>query len=279
MNLGHGYKGYNCFVQLPACVIFTKLPESKFRSRWRGIKQSDDQESWTLTWPSNTRKVIITDYIPEKDTNLEDDQIFIVCLHKWALVINGQSESLKVLKLYTNGNTHITNVCANVTKVDLQYSKLHLQAKWLNSLLLNVPNCTELNMESCGLSAEDIIHLCEETKGRDLNSEILNLENNDAITEGTDALVRFVRQCPRLREIILTSQEIPEEEKSTQDDIIESVMNIVLLVDAIKKVVELCEFYLYLDDVNIFSHEPLYAGLADILEKELKVSGSSIRLE
>ena len=59
-------------------------------------------------------------------------------------------------------------------------------------------------MKSCGLSSEDIKHLCEETKGLDLNIEILNLENNDVITEGPDALVRFVRRCPRLREIYLT---------------------------------------------------------------------------
>ena len=59
-------------------------------------------------------------------------------------------------------------------------------------------------MKSCGLSAEDIKHLCEQTKGGDLNIEILNLENNDVITGGPDALVRFVRQCPHLRKLCLT---------------------------------------------------------------------------
>ena len=91
-----------------------------------------------------------------------------------------------------------------MTKVELTDSKLHSQVKWLNSLLLNVPNCTELNMKSCGLSAEDIKHLCEQTKGRDSNIEILNLENNDdVITEGPDELVRFVTLCPHLRKLYL----------------------------------------------------------------------------
>ena len=204
--LGPDDDGDNCFVQLPACIIATNLSESTFRTRWRGIKQSDDQKSWILTWPSDTKKVIIADHFPDDKTVLYpgDDWICIFYLHRWPLIINGESKSINIIQLLTNGNTHITNVCKNVTKVDLQYSKLHLQTKWLNSLLLNVPNCTELNMKSCGLSAEDIKHLCEETKGHDLNIEILNLENNDVITEGPDALVRFVRQCPRLRELYLT---------------------------------------------------------------------------
>ena len=231
--------GANWFVQLPACMIYTKLSESTFRSRWRGIKQSDDQKSWILTWPSDAKKVIIADHFPDVDEgsrNPGDDGISIFYLHRWPLLVN--DENINNIQLKTNGNTHITNVCKNVTKVDLQYSKLHLQAKWLNNLLLNVPNCTELNMKSCGLSSEDIKHLCEQTKGRDLNTEILNLENNDVITEGPDALVRFVRQCPRLREIIMTSHKIAEEYISTQDGIINSVMNIVLLVDGIKNVVK-----------------------------------------
>ena len=204
--------GYNFFVQLPACMIVTELSESTFRSSWRGIKQSDDQKSWILTWPSDTKKVIIDDHIPDDNADREpgDDGIYISYLHKWPLIINGESKSINTIWLTTNGNTHITNVCKNVTKVDLQYSKLHSQAKWLNNLLLNVPNCTELRMKSCGLSAEDIKHLCEETKGRDLNIEILNLENNDVITEGPDDLVRFVRQCPRLRELYLTARNITE---------------------------------------------------------------------
>ena len=208
--LGPCDDGYNCFVQLPACIIVTKLSESTFRSRWRGIKQSDDQKSWILTWPSDTKKVIITDYIPEVDTNPEDDQIYVLCLHKWALFINGQSESVNEFKLFTNGKSHIANVCTNLTKVDLEYSSLHSQAKWMNSLLLNVPNCKELNMKLCGLSGEDIKHLNEETKGRDFNIEILNLENNDVLTVGPDALVKFVGRCPRLRELYLTARNMTE---------------------------------------------------------------------
>ena len=65
-------------------------------------------------------------------------------------------------------------------------------------------------MKSCGLSDEDIKHLCEETKGRVLNTEILNLENNNVITEGPDDLVRFVRQCPRLRKLYLKSDNMTE---------------------------------------------------------------------
>ena len=270
----------NWFVQLPACLIAIELSESMFRSRWRGIKQSDDQKSWILTWPSGTKKVIIADHSPDEAArDPGDDWIYILYLHRWPLLINGESKSINTIWLITNGNTHITNVCKNVTKVHLQYSKLHLQAKWLNSLLLNVPNCTELNMKSCGLSSEDIKHLCEEAKGHDLNIEILNLENNDVITEGPDSLVRFVRQCPHLREITLTSETIAEEHDATQDDIIKRVMNIVLLVDETRKVVDHREFYLYLDEINIFSQEPLYAGLADILEKQLKISGSSVPLQ
>ena len=277
--LGPDDNGDNCFVQLPACMIDTKLSESMFRSRWRGIKQSDDKKSWILTWPSDTKKVIIEDHIYKAAWDPGDDWIYIYYLHRWPLLINGESKSINTIQLTTNGNTHITNVCRNVTKVDLTGSKLHLQAKWLNKLLLNVPNCTELNMKSCGLSDEDINHLCEETKGGDLNTEILNLENNDVITEGPDDLVRLVRQCPRLREITLTSEQIAEEDDATQDDIIKRVMNIVSLVDKIKKVVGRREFYLYLDEINIFSQEPLYAGLADIFGKELKVSGSSVPLQ
>ena len=235
------YLENNCFVQLPACMIDTKLSESTFRSRWRGIKQSDDQKSWILTWPSDTKKIIIEDFITGDDddvNNLEEDEILIASIHRFPLFINGESGSLSRMRLITKGNIHIINVCKNVTMVNLSGSKLHSQAKWLNSLLLNVPNCTELNMKSCGLSAKDIKHLCEETKGRDLKIEILNLENNDFVTEGTDALVRFVRQCPRLREIFLTSHKVAEEYISTQVGIINNVMNIVLLVDGIKKVVK-----------------------------------------
>ena len=205
--LGPENNGYNCFEQLPACMIYTKLSESTFRSRWRGIKQSDDQKSWILTWPSGTKNIIIIDHLSvgKIDVHPGDDGIYIWYLHKWPLLINGEYKGKNTIKLITNGNTHITKVCENVTKVDLQYSKLHLQTKWINNLLFKVPNCTELNMKSCGLSAEDIKHLCEETKGRDLNIEILNLQNNDVITEGADVLVRFVRQCPRLRKLYLTS--------------------------------------------------------------------------
>ena len=202
--------GYNCFVQLPACVIYTELSESTFRSRWRGIKQSDDQKSWILTWPSDTKKVIVEDHISENGVHwdLGEDVIYVYYLHRWPLIINGESKSINIIQLKTNGNTHMTNVCKNVTEIDLQYSKLHLQAKWMNNLLLNVPNITKLNMKSCGLSAEDFKHLCEETKGRDLNTEVLNLENNDVIKEGPDALVRFVRQFPHLRKLYLASEQM-----------------------------------------------------------------------
>ena len=127
------------FVQLPACVVGTKLSESTFRSRWRGIKQSDDQKSWILTWPSDTKKVIIVDHIPDEAVwDAEDDEMYICYLHRWPLLINGESKSINTIHLVTNGNTHITHVCKNVTKVDLTGSKLHLQTKWLNNLLLNV---------------------------------------------------------------------------------------------------------------------------------------------
>ena len=53
------YLENNCFVQLPACKKDTGLSESTFRSMWKGIKQSDDLKSWILTWPSDTKKVII----------------------------------------------------------------------------------------------------------------------------------------------------------------------------------------------------------------------------
>ena len=211
--LGPDDNDKNWFTQLPACLLVTKLSESTFRSRWSGIKQSDDQKSWILTWPSNTKKVIIEDLISGNNddvNNLEDDEILIASIHRFPLFINGESESLSRMTFITNGNIHIANVCMNVTKVDLTGSKLHSQAKWLNSLLLNVPNCTELNMESCGLLAEDIKHVCEQTKGRDLNIEILNLENNDVITKGPDDLVKFVRQCPRLRKLYLTSENVEE---------------------------------------------------------------------
>ena len=208
--LGPDDDDINWFTQLPACMIGTKLSESTFRSRWREIKQSDDQKSWILAWPSNPKQVIIVDHFTDYDRDPIDDEIYIFYLHRWPLLINGESKSINITQLITNGNTHITNVCNNVTKVALTGSRLHLQAKWLNDLLLKVPNCTELNMESCGLLAEDIKHLCEETKGGDLNIEILNLENNDVITEGPDALVRFVRQCPRLRELYLTSENVEE---------------------------------------------------------------------
>ena len=223
--LGPDDNGDNWFVQLPACVIATKLSESTFRSRWRGIKQSDDQKSWILTWPSDTKKVIIDDHIPDDkagwdwdpgdDENTEDmteDDIMIMFyLHKSPLLITGESENVTHIFFMTTENTqvHVSSVCKNVTNVYLN-SKLHSQAKWLNNLLLNVPNCKKLNMKSCGLSSEDIKHLCEETKGRDLNIEILNLENNDVITEGSDTLVRFVRQCPRLRELYLTTRNMTE---------------------------------------------------------------------
>ena len=219
--------------------MLTKLPESTFRSKWRGIKQNDDQKSWILTWPSDTKNCFIVDHFPDEEayTDSGDNEIAIIYLHRWPLFINGESESINKIQSATSGNVHITNVCKNVTTLDLGYSKIHLKATWLNNLLSKVPNFEELNMESCGLSDEDIKHLCEETKGRDLNIEILNLENNDVITEEPDALVRFVRQCPCLRELYLPSNEIPEEE-ATQDDIIKNVMNIVLLVNEMKTVVE-----------------------------------------
>ena len=202
----------NCFVQLPACVILTKVSESTFKSRWRGIEQSDDQKSWILTWPSDIKVVYIEDHIPDDkdDWDPADDGICIFYFHRRPLLISGDSISINNIQLVTNGNTHIRNVCKNLTKLNLQYSKLHSQTKWLNNLLLNVPNCADLNMESCGLSEEDIRHLCEQTEGRDLKIEILNLENNDVITERPDALVRFVTQCPRLRELYLTSESMTE---------------------------------------------------------------------
>ena len=208
--LGPVDDGDNCFVQLPACMIVTEISESTFRSRWRGIKQSDDQKSWILTWPSDTKKVILSDHFSEEEEDPLEDGINIGYLNRLPLLFNGESKRINKIQLITNCNVHITNVCKNVTKVNLHYSKLHSQTKWLNNLLLNVPNCTELNMESCGLTSKDIKHLCEEAKGRDLNIEILNLENNDVITEGPDALVKFVRQCPRLRELYLTSENMEE---------------------------------------------------------------------
>ena len=250
----------NIFIQLPACIMLTKLSESTFRSGWRGIKQSDDQKSWILKWPSDTKNCFIVDHFPNEEAYMgsADNEIAIFYLHRWPLFINGESESINKILLATSGNVHITNVCKNVTTLDLGYSKIHLKSTWLNNLLLKVPNCAELNMESCGLSDEDIKHLCEETKGRDLNIEILNLENNDVITEEPDVLVRFIRQCPCLRELYLTSNEIPEEEV-TQDDIIKNVMNIVLLVNQMKSVVEDRKmFVLYLDGKEMFINESLY---------------------
>ena len=212
----------NCFVQLPACIILTYLSESTFKSRWRGIKQSDDQKSWILTWPSDIKIIFIIDHIPDDkdDCDLDDENtgdmteeymMMMIYLHKSPLLITGESENVTHLLFNTTENTqvHVSSVCKNVTNVYL-HSKLHSQVKWLNNLLLDVPNCKKLNMKSCGLSDEDIKHLCEETKGRVLNTEILNLENNNVITEGPDDLVRFVRQCPRLRKLYLKSDNMTE---------------------------------------------------------------------
>ena len=216
---------FNWFVQLPACMIITKLSESTFRSRRRGIKQSDDQKSWILTWPSDTKIIAIVDHVPDDKDDwdwdpgddeitedmTEDDIMIMFHLHKSPLLITGESQNVTHLFFITTENTqvHVSSVCKNVTNVYL-HGKLHSQAKWLNNLLLNVPKCTKLFMKSCGLSAEDINDLCEQTKGLDLNIEILNLENNDVITEGPDDLERFVRQCPRLRKLYLTSENMKE---------------------------------------------------------------------
>ena len=219
--------GVDCFVQLPACWILTNLSESMFRSRWMGIQQSTNHKSWVLSWPTRTKKVIIADHIYDDklDSDPEDDVMFIVYLHRSPLLINGECESYKNIQLVTNGRTHITTKCKDMTKVDLNHSKLHLQTKWLNKLLLNVPNCTELNLKSCGLSPDDIKHFCEETKGCVLKLEILNLENNHIITEEPGPIVSLVRQIPCLKKLYLTS------EINTEMD------QIVSLVDKLKNVV------------------------------------------
>ena len=83
--LGPHDDGDNWFVQLPACMIVTKLSESTFRSRCRGIKQSDDQKSWILTWPSETKNVSVKDHLPNNkiEWDPEDDGMDICYLHKF----------------------------------------------------------------------------------------------------------------------------------------------------------------------------------------------------
>ena len=217
---------YSCFVQLPTCMICTELSESMFRSRWREIRQSDDQKSWMLTWPLGISNVTIEDHIPHNEASWVpgDDGIYIGYLHRWPLVIDGESQSIEKIQLITNGNIHINNVCSNVTKLDLYNSRLHGQAKWLNSLLLNVPNCKELNVASCGLSDEDIHELCEERNESNFNLEILNVENNDVITEGPEAMVRLVRDCPYLRKLYLTSDNVT---KTQYDNLVMGLIDMI----------------------------------------------------